>query len=759
MATSPYGSNIFDSDHYGVSRGERGPRFSRGSTSQDDESLLRRLRSMLGQSEGTNSDVTATQPRTDSKKDTITDSDYKMYGGNDTANMALEAARHAMTKQPDPMLHEPGESFSSLMERQARDEAEEEQRRKYNLDALIDQLVSDEEPDPSARIPMGIVPLAARDTFVRELKRRVPESRADQILQEEIDAWMEIQQRKREERLALRVPELSRELQERIEGISLGGDQSKPADSTSIKLASDASVVPGVLYKPGEAIERFSEHVRIQDEKNADRTRFYHMNRRQRDDLERQLGNEAGSGFAPSSHLPRGLWKSTQDSFTSYHSAQSSLRGVSSPATNFTPGFYSARKTPFYAGASNFSPASFRQSPAYYSAKSSYAMASAAGTKGSSTMPTSEYIKAAQEKGLILPLDQELNWSGKENGGQHVEFAKGEELPFQVLGPIGASLTATVDKVRCRRILLARKTMICGRRLSVEEALVEVEHLQKLRHPHIIQLVGSYLQGKKFSVLLYPVADCDLSVFLDEVFDCVSEKPEVNSLAANQNYTGCAPAAVASMWSFFGCLADAIRYIHFSARKHLDIKPGNILVKKHPDSIYGYRVYIADFGISRSFRSLDHSQTDTAIRRTPKYCAPEVWDLDVHGRAADIFSLGCVFMEMLTVLCGRDLDDFADFRSQGLEGEGAYHESIERVSEWAETLRPHLMSYELYNSFFMTFESADRYLPLMDGLDATLLMLQREPEKRKLPIFNRGEPEGENCHTCGEIREVYREEP
>lgn len=40
--------------------------------------------------------------------------------------------------------------------------------------------------------------------------------------------------------------------------------------------------------------------------------------------------------------------------------------------------------------------------------------------------PLSGYLKAVHEKGLVLPLDEELNWSGKENGGQRM-FG---ELPF-----------------------------------------------------------------------------------------------------------------------------------------------------------------------------------------------------------------------------------------------------------------------------------------------------------------------------------------
>ena len=151
-------------------------------------------------------------------------------------------------------------------------------------------------------------------------------------------------------------------------------------------------------------------------------------------------------------------------------------------------------------------------------------------------LPVLEYIQAAGARGLLLPPDLELNWSGKENGGQHVEFAKREELPLEAISKIGMSLTATVDKVRCRRIMLARKTMTCGRRLSIQDALVEVEHLQKLRHAHIVQLVGSYLQGKKFAVLIYPVADCDLGNFLEEVSSSVVDSRVLGEEVGEMQY-------------------------------------------------------------------------------------------------------------------------------------------------------------------------------------------------------------------------------
>jgi hypothetical protein len=260
---------------------------------------------------------------------------------------------------------------------------------------------------------------------------------------------------------------------------------------------------------------------------------------------------------------PSGVFASS----STYTAQSSPWTGISPPISGASPMFYSAQSSPW----NGKSPLSLMSSPMFYSATSSpyidaaHATASAAalaetqdttaafaspsdpqrGIMAPPPKPTTEYMKAIKDRGLALPLDQELNWSGKANGGQHVEFAEGEELPFKVLGTIGANLTATVDKVRCRRILLARKTMLCGRRISLHDALAEVEHLQKLRHPHIIQLVGSYLQGKRFSVLLYPVADYDLGKFLENVSDIIqsSSHPTLTNKRLE----------VQALLGFFGC--------------------------------------------------------------------------------------------------------------------------------------------------------------------------------------------------------------
>jgi serine/threonine protein kinase len=100
----------------------------------------------------------------------------------------------------------------------------------------------------------------------------------------------------------------------------------------------------------------------------------------------------------------------------------------------------------------------------------------------------------------------------------------------------------------------------------------------------------------------------------------------------------------------------------------------------------------ADFGISKKFAEGELSQTSGVIALTRKYCAPEVYDGAPRGRAADVFSLGCVFLEIATVIQGRSLDEFADFRARPINpgddvDDDSYHGNLEKVEDWIENLR------------------------------------------------------------------------
>ena len=74
-----------------------------------------------------------------------------------------------------------------------------------------------------------------------------------------------------------------------------------------------------------------------------------------------------------------------------------------------------------------------------------------------------------------------------------------------------------------------------------------------------------------------------------------------------------------------------------------DIKASNILVDK------AGHILLADFGVS----AFNNDANDRSERRqtfvgTPCWMAPEVIRQTGHGRPADVWSLGCTMLEMLT---------------------------------------------------------------------------------------------------------------
>lgn len=287
-----------------------------------------------------------------------------------------------------------------------------------------------------------------------------------------------------------------------------------------------------------------------------------------------------------------------------------------------------------------------------------------------------EYAEALRKYHLLSAMEMELNWSGRRAGtGQHVEFGIKEKIPLKVCGLLGEAGTARVEKVKCRRIFLARKSIKCNWKLKLSDVAKELDHLQNLRHAHIIQLIGSYIQGKTFAILLYPVADGHLSDFMQSVEHILASKStDYHDFRALQ-----------SIGRFVTCLTHDVSYIHESRIKHMDIKPQNILVKQSPAYKYLFMVYIADFGFSRSFSNLEHSRTESNTAMTRKYCAPEVARQELRGRSADVFSLGTVFLEMLTVLCGQTLDDLHEYQSTA-SGLRDYHETLPLVHEWIDKL-------------------------------------------------------------------------
>lgn len=206
-----------------------------------------------------------------------------------------------------------------------------------------------------------------------------------------------------------------------------------------------------------------------------------------------------------------------------------------------------------------------------------------------------------------------------------------------------------------------RRTKTSAR--EVQSFMTELQILKRINHHHCVELVASYTDPRTFGLLISPVADSNLAGFYSVV---ANDEPKKSILR-----------------KFFGCLAHALSFLHASKVRHRDIKPENILVK-------GSEVYLTDFGISWDWENLTRSTTTEDSAKSWIYCAPEVAENGNHRRnsSSDIWSLGCVYLEMLTVLKGFTVTDLRE-EMRAHTGRQRFYENVDVALEWAQQLSEH----------------------------------------------------------------------
>ncbi|ORY15041.1 kinase-like domain-containing protein, partial [Clohesyomyces aquaticus] len=268
----------------------------------------------------------------------------------------------------------------------------------------------------------------------------------------------------------------------------------------------------------------------------------------------------------------------------------------------------------------------------------------------------SSFIQAQR---LVLTKSLDL----EKRDGKHRHFSDPNDIPVVKLAELGRGGFGIVEKVlsTISREEYARKLILRGptfrkNKEILREFEAELAILKRLSHAHIVELVGSYTDPRYVGLLMSPVADCNLKEYLD-----MPVSVDRRSLLRTS----------------FGCLVAAVCYLHQSQIRHKDIKP---------QAIKDHRVLITDFGISRDWADLGQSTTTGPTVKTPKYCAPEVAAYLPRNSSSDIWSLGCVFLEIWTVLCGRTTEDLNSHLKANGSTSTCYHSNIESVHSWCDSL-------------------------------------------------------------------------
>jgi cyclin-dependent kinase 2 len=149
-------------------------------------------------------------------------------------------------------------------------------------------------------------------------------------------------------------------------------------------------------------------------------------------------------------------------------------------------------------------------------------------------------------------------------------------------------------------------------------AMREISLLKNMKHHSIVQLFDVIVAGGCI-YMVFEYLDMDLKKLLDRKKQLLTPK---------------------LVKSYMQQLLDAIDYCHKNRILHRDLKPQNLLL-----DCAGH-IKLADFGLARTFNIPLRAYTHEVI--TLWYRAPEILlGCKLYSTAVDIWSLGCIFAEMM----------------------------------------------------------------------------------------------------------------
>jgi len=165
------------------------------------------------------------------------------------------------------------------------------------------------------------------------------------------------------------------------------------------------------------------------------------------------------------------------------------------------------------------------------------------------------------------------------------------------------------------------KTVAASRCADAKAAEEEVKVLRRLAHPHIVAYFDFFQDGGALHIVLEYADGGDLASDL-------RARPE--------------PYAEREAMRVFGQCLLALRYIHKRRIVHRDIKSQNIFLTSVRD------VKLGDFGIAKVMQ--DTLQEPTELVGTPSFLAPEMCTNERYDGKVDIWALGVVLYEMVSLV-------------------------------------------------------------------------------------------------------------
>ncbi|KAK2112088.1 Cyclin-dependent kinase 3 [Saguinus oedipus] len=209
---------------------------------------------------------------------------------------------------------------------------------------------------------------------------------------------------------------------------------------------------------------------------------------------------------------------------------------------------------------------------------------------------------------------------------------------FQKVEKIGEGTYGVVYKAKNRETgqLVALKKI----RLDLETegvpstAIREISLLKELKHPNIVRLLDVVHNERKL-YLVFEFLSQDLKKYMDSTSG--SELP----MHLIKRLHSAGSTSHSFLQSYLFQLLQGVSFCHSHRVIHRDLKPQNLLI----DELGAIK--LADFGLARAFGVPLRTYTHEVV--TLWYRAPEILlGSKFYTTAVDIWSIGCIFAEMVT---------------------------------------------------------------------------------------------------------------